>query len=547
MQSIDTKTRTLSLRLLRRGKRIIDAIAQDYVPGATKGLEQRTWAPIEDATVFVGQLYQNAPPWREFVSHGSTDLPPLTSSGSAAILFIPVDQRVIAVCFGYAHIALDLDAFEKGFGLRVTLNSVPRAHLRTLDLATPDAITFQRRVQASRDSDLRSFGVDMHRDLARVAGGTPKNQEFASFIAGKDSLSITCKASPDTLLEVCQAVMAVFRNHAYKEDFGWIDNLERVQQKDLVDRLDAKLMEQIEVLRRGGISNLHMTPPEIVDYTDGDVLRYNGFGGRALDFHRLSIEDYVTALKDCEFCGDIAELKAKHKIKARKEGSDEFTQRWRVYNCLVYETELESDDDNDTNMYVFFAGDWFKVEKRFKKLVEDRVNGIPKTTIVSSTRARNELELIDELELRKDLVKLDRQSINPSGIVHANLEPCDFFSDRKQFIHLKDGQSSGPISHLWMQGVVSAEAFVGDKKFRSELRRKVKKIRRGFEMHLPDGRAQPVRSDYEIVYGVMREPLRDGTVRLPFFSQVSLYTAIDRLEQLGFKVALNLITKKPAT
>jgi uncharacterized protein (TIGR04141 family) len=75
----------------------------------------------------------------------------------------------------------------------VTLNSVPRAALRTFDVATPDAVTFQRRVQASKDSDLSLFGIDQRRDLARVAGGTPGNTGFARFLASKDSLSITAQ------------------------------------------------------------------------------------------------------------------------------------------------------------------------------------------------------------------------------------------------------------------------------------------------------------------------------------------------------------------
>ena len=70
------------------------------------------------------------------------------------------------------------------------------------------------------------------------------------------------------------------------------------------------------------------------------------------------------------------------------------------------------------------------------------------------------------------------------------MEPCDFLSTHKQFIHLKDGHSSAPISHLWNQGVVAAEAFVRDEKFRVDLRKAVKKRQRqakkkGFEALVP--------------------------------------------------------------
>lgn len=116
----------------------------------------------------------------------------LIASGAGAVLFLPVDDRIFAICFGHIHMALEDEAFERQFGLKVTLNLVPRDGLCTLDLAIPDAVTFQKRVQASKDSDVQDFGVDVLRDLARIAGGTPREASFAKFVAGRDSLSIAC-------------------------------------------------------------------------------------------------------------------------------------------------------------------------------------------------------------------------------------------------------------------------------------------------------------------------------------------------------------------
>ena len=82
--------------------------------------------------------------------------------------------------------------------------------------------------------------------------------------------------------------------------------------------------------------------------------------------------------------------------------------------------------------------------------------------------------------------------------------------------------------------------------FRRDLRSKVKKLKPGFEKLLPDGRSEPTRADYTVVFGIMREPLKDGSLNLPFFSMVSLKTAAERLQQMGYKVAINLIEKRHA-
>ncbi|WP_164547145.1 TIGR04141 family sporadically distributed protein [Mesorhizobium sp. M6A.T.Cr.TU.016.01.1.1] len=475
----------------------------------------------------------------------SADLPAdIFASGAGAAVFLPIGDRIAAICFGHVHIALNDDAFERQFGLKVTLNTVPRGQLRTLDLATPDAVTCQKRVQASRDSDLQAFGVDMLRDLARVAGGTPTDLTFARFVAGKDSLSITCEVKADGLQQKCAEIIKTYKKVDYQREFAWVDNMRIVHEKDTIKLLDGQLEEALGKLRDGQASQLHMAPPEIVNYTEGNELHYNGFGSHGTTFHSLSIDDYVAELNRCDFDDEFSELKANHRIKAKGDGEDEFSEKWRVYDCFVFETSLGVGDKE--KHYVLFAGDWYVVEKRFKKLVEDYFDALEKVEIIGATTCANERDLIADIEAnRPELLKLDQQKINPSGVRYGNLEPCDFLSKNGEFIHLKDGDSSGPISHVWMQGLVSAEAFVSDAKFRKTLRAKVKSLGQGFEAQLPKSGEPVDRTKFKVVYGVMRKPYADGTLGLPFFSKVSLQAAAQRIEQFGFAIAIELI-EKPA-
>lgn len=538
--------RTLNVRLLRQGRAIENAFGKTFSPGGPQALDQRPWAGIDGAKVFVGQIYSNPPGWRSFIAEGFGEVPEgIFASGAGAVIFIPVGARVAAICFGHVHIALDDDAFERQFGLKVTLNTVPRGSLRTLDLATPDAITFQKRVQASKDSDLQDFGVDMLRDLARTAGGTPKNREFARFVAGKDSLSITCEVDTTTLHAKCSEIVTAFNQTTYQKEFAWVDNMRVVVEKDVIEQLDQKLFEAIETLRKGETTDLHMAPPEIVNYTEGSELHYNGFGSHGINFHSLSIEDYISELNRCEFKGNVIDLKETHRIKAKGESDEKFSEKWRVYDCFVFETELGADANKQH--YVFFSGSWYRIERKFKEQIDAFFAAIPRVSIIGKTKCLNERQLINDLDRnRTDLLNLDQTKINPAGVRYANLEPCDFFSDQKQFIHLKDGHSSGPISHLWSQGVVSAEAFVSDQEFRKKLRAEVKSRGRGFEAHLPKSTERINREDYQVVYGIMRKPYKNGSLDLFFLSKVSLQAAAERIKQFGISIAIELI-EKPAS
>jgi uncharacterized protein (TIGR04141 family) len=125
--------RTINVRLLREGRTIEGAFTDNFAPGAERALQEKPWNEIEGARLFVGQIYSNPPGWRTFLHAGSADIPGrLSSSGAGAIIFIPVDNRIAAVCFGHVHIALNDDAFERQFGLKVTLRGLWDFHFAVL-------------------------------------------------------------------------------------------------------------------------------------------------------------------------------------------------------------------------------------------------------------------------------------------------------------------------------------------------------------------------------------------------------------------------------
>ncbi|ANF57258.1 hypothetical protein A5892_07120 [Halotalea alkalilenta] len=51
------------------------------------------------------------------------------------------------------------------------------------------------------------------------------------------------------------------------------------------------------------------------------------------------------------------------------------------------------------------------------------------------------------------------------------------------------------------------------------------------------------RTEYTVVYGIMRKPYKDRSLDLPFFSKVSLQAAADRLDQLDIPIELEIIAK----
>ena len=542
----ETKSMSLSLRLLREGLTVDQALRGDHE------LEEQA---SDRGRLFVGQAPALPPTWLGFIDDFATgSLPRLVNQSCAAVLFLEIadrqTKRTFALSFGTGHHSLEADSFERNFGLRVVLNAVARSNLRSVDVATLDATTFQKRIQASRDADLQGFGIDVDRDLMRLAAGSPKDGSFARSLAGKDALTLATKTSPADVPEKCKTALTLYQAADYKADFGFIDFVSPVKQKKLLDELDALAFAELQEVVKGNASDLHIALPDILSPDEGIEIGFYGIGlksGSKQTYSQVSIEDYVAELQAGNI-GDIADmatLRASHEIRVVADGEGDKRRKRKVYDCFVYEVE------HNGSVYVLYAGDWYAVDKAFHQSVEDRFSVlVSRHPFVASTTQTNERNFIAELDGKANLLNLDQVKLSPTGATNANLEPCDFLSTHKQFIHLKDGHSSAPISHLWNQGVVAAEAFVSDEKFRVDLRKAVKKRqtqakKTGFELLVPDGRSKPTPADYTVVYGIMREPYKkSGTLGLPFFSKVSLRAVADRIKLMGYAVEVHLIEKR---
>ncbi len=544
----DLKSMSLSLRLMREGRSVEESLREEH------GL---TEVEAEGGRLFIGQAPAVPPSWVTFIGQFATGTrPALVNQSCAAVLFVPLTykgplavQRMMAISFGTGHHALNPDAFERGFGLRVVLNSVARSSLRSMDIATLDATTFLKRVQASRDADLQGFGIDIDRDLLRLAAGSPKDPTFARSLAGKDALTLHTRTSAADVMDKCARALKLYHADDYKKDFGFIDFVMPVRDRALVEKLDALAFADLKAMVSGGASDLHIALPDILDPEEGLEIGYYGLGlksGAKPAHTELAIENYVAELRagHIDEIPDMAALRSSHEVRVIVDGEGDKKRKRKIYDCFVFEVEL------DETVYVLFGGEWFAVDKAFHKTVEaEFADLVSATPFVASTIQTNERAFIIELNGNKHLLNLDQVKLNPTGMPGASLEPCDFLSTERQFIHLKDGHGSEPISHLWNQGVVSAEAFVRDAKFRKDFRDAVKKRQKkskkhGFENLLPDGRSKPTPSEYTVVYGIMRSPYKkSGTLGIPFFSKISLRAVVERIRLMGFNVEVHLVEK----
>lgn len=539
---------TLNIRLLKSGVHIEDAFRDTADPD-----EVPTDTP-PGSRLFI-DTSRGRPSWMPLLADLTTYEPDFWTQSSSAVLSVPVEaqdgaQRLFVLCFGGGHFLIDPAKIERNFGLKVVLNTVSRRNLRSLDSATLDATVFQRRTQSSRNADLAGFGIDVQRDLLRVAAGSPTNGAFAKFVAGRDSLTITCTVPQNGLPAKLAECLNAFLADDYRQDYEWIDNVQIVTDADEIALLDAALNEEIARLRAGEPSDLHMCPPEIVDYIQGQNLAYygRGFSREKIWYSQLDIREYVAELNAIGFNEGIETIKNDHFVRMHEDEETRSKPKWKVYDCFVYESTI------DERINVLYAGTWYRVSQLYKDRVEFFFRSLLRPALLDRTAAINERALLEELNQRDDLLLMDQTKANPRGVNNGNIEVCDFFSRNRQLIHLKDGESSSSISHLWSQAVTSCDALMSDAQFRNSVRRQARlrqaaqPMKEGFEDLLPPGRQGRVdTSAYTVVYGILRRPYqRTMTLDIPFFSKVSFQAPAALLAKFGYGVEVHLIEKVDA-
>jgi uncharacterized protein (TIGR04141 family) len=283
-------------------------------------------------------------------------------------------------------------------------------------------------------------------------------------------------------------------------------------------------------LAANNTAGIHLALPEIVDYQTIDQFKFTGMT-RGEDGHDdLRVSDYLTIFSEDE---PIVLAKLKHdKVRVKAEDQDGFFDKWPVYKCLAAEIEIEG------VLYVLCAGEWYSVVRAFVDRVNTEIAQIPgaNLNLPAFRSGENEEDYNRRAALAAHVHLFDRSLINFEG-ERGRVEFCDLLTEARQIVHVKKRSGSPVLSHLFMQGFVSGEAFLDHQDLRRQIRDAMPEIR-----HLiPE--AAPNSEDYEIVYAL----LHHGAAVLPFFSKVALAGMHKQLCRMRYRIGVRWIPQEPTS
>ncbi len=442
----------------------------------------------------------------------------MSKSVSAVILYqIAIskdEERIFALCFGYGRSLISDNIIEDRFGLLVALNSLEENSLRSLDVSTLDSTQRNSRIQSTYLTNIENFFIDSQKDLLKSISGKSTNCFFYGTLTGTSSLSVYIDKKYNDMGNLLIKCYTLFKSDKYKKNFEWVDRIKCVKDDKLKEELNDQMLKQLNTKNP---QKVWISIPEITDYASIDIFKL-----RKEEFNDIDINCVKSAFKVVFDQKNINDLK----ILCYSSNGVQIAN-WSIRRCLYAEIMYQD------RQYFHSDRNWYEIDNDFVNIVNEFYKEAP----ISKVKLPN-LEDMSEDEYNKFVVKsnekeyclMDKKLISAGN---AKIEFCDIYTAHKQLIHVKKYYGSFVLSHLFSQGLVSAESFLGDQNFRRQLN---ELLPTSFKVH-----ENPIiASKYEVIYAIAiaRDSAETNCLDLPFFSKVTFMETSKRLKMLGYKLSL---------
>lgn len=436
-------------------------------------------------------------------------------------------EKTFAITFGLGgwHM-LKAGCFEERFGLMCTLNLVSPTTLKSIEKSNMGLAPKQSQEQVSQEGEIADFGIDIEQDLIRSVTGKCLDKDLGSRVTGKDSLHVSVKADLANIKATLKKYYAAYISAGYKTTFGWIDHVQEIKDWMLLDHLNRLLDSKLD---EGDSEKIWLAVPDVIEWSDIDGFYFQGdHGSMQPDLYMKKLrESYDRQALDLS----VENLKA-YKAYAVSASNGRQFRSWRQYNCLY----AEITDEDTRNLYILSNGKWYAVENDFVTQVNQSFADLlePSLITVACIESESEEDYNKRIASTLGYECLDRKLIQHGG-GNSKIEFCDLFdASTKKLFHVKKYGGSSVLSHLFNQGLVSAELMLSDADFRTKVNAKLSDAAK-----FSDVDAMPVASEYTVIYSVISGSSKQ--LDIPFFSKVSLRNAKRRLEMIGYKVSVQKI------
>ena len=503
--------------------------------------------PKERISGYLKKNNKNKPAWLDNIRE-LFDIEEIENISNSLIFFVKTQSRVFAFTNGYASSVIDYKKIEWDFGVKVALNVLAGNEIRGLDTRKISLSNHQRREISSSGSTLYEYDFDFDEEFIDSITGRSHDEDFGSSLTGRESLHVNVKMNLMDIEDYCKDLLVVYNKKDYIEKFPFFDKLRINKDEQVYSKFNEQIIEAIKENKK-----------DLIQFLYPNIDEFGAFNYRFIyekkykDYNDISLDNILDFIKDKKI--KIEELCLK-KFSV-KISNNEYNKTYSLLDYLVFEfTDSEKKYIHNRNMILEIDNDFYtSIKEEIDQCEVSNIDGFKLPPIYytehedSNKKRSKKVETEGDYNSRvvkeneKELVNLDKNNFRGfPDRSQDQIEICDIITKNKKFICNKIYKhSSAPLSHLFMQGMVSANMLYEVKDYRIKINESVKsKFGDNFI-----GEDNINRSEITFVYGIGIES--DGCIAdtLPFFSKISLRQNIRDLKKLAYNVQIIRIPFHP--
>ena len=462
-----------------------------------------------------------------------TRIPP--NEYSKAVVVIKVTSRknqtrIMSIAFGYGESLLDSAKYENDFGRNIAAQKIPDSGVLSAGtIQISDAIIqMEKQYAGTRNGGIQQL-VTSQSEFPNSISGTWRNGKIETKLEGRGALLKAKRLmNLEDLVNDLKVYLETYLDPSDMSD--WATRLTQIRTGDLKNQLDNELMAGI--ITDNVEYGIAWSDYRMVDDLSTDLLK------RIPNVSPVNqIKWYIQ--KQVKKNQNYNALQLLKKIKTSKliavdDAGVEVNQP--LYLGIIAELI------DDSHRYLLFNGAWYQVAKQFYDSLEAKIKNVPvyetplpplvtelndKGTIHHEAEGTYNIKLADYVEGGRLFDKVNFN--NEKGkMLRGVIEPADVITLKRELFFVKKGDSSAALSHLFLQGLVSAKLLAGDDE--------------GSYRHFLNGLLDPhheVFSDnvtnakVTLIFVIIR-----STHQLPFFSMISFSEVLDNLREMGYVIKI---------
>lgn len=455
------------------------------------------------------------------------------------LLMLAVDDITYAYSMGTGFRLIPEKRKDKRFGLSFAIRSLAPDQVKDITRMVPGT---RGRVDATTipcAAPVWRFGLRRHKEIVRRIGGRLHDVELTSTrggrqpvgVQGSTGLKVRLGVRADALVSDIQKIAAICAKPP-DPALEFVDNVCPVGDPVLRDRLERRL-DALLGSPDGVPENLGLAVPTSCLERYGEARSFTiKVGAATLERPELYLADIVGRARIQRAGRRPAALR--NGYVAMQAGADDPLDRTRAIDWI------DVDVDVDTRRYFLMDGDWYKVGEQYLRSVRRQITellgsdcsvSLPEWYVGTETdKGWIEERYNAEVHGKLGLINLNKALV-PTRLHRGNgVEICDLLGPGNELIHVKHAEKSGPLSHLFYQGVVSVETLRHDLDAKARFAETVR--RKGSGRTLPD--------DYlprKVIFAILLKKGASLTADTLFpFSQISLLDAVHTFHFEGIDV-----------